>query len=466
MTQPTTIRTADAAVVGAGPAGLAAALELGLAGLRVLLLDEQSAPGGQYYRSPGPEAVREVGDHRPAGARLIARVRACGVRVLSGHTVWGVEDDRRGLLAAGPDGDPVIVRADRIVVATGAYERSVPFPGWQLPGVVTPGLAQHMCAEGVRLGRSAVVAGSGPFLLPVACALLERGVRVLAVAEAGRPYTPRPAALGALRFPARLVELASYTARLARHGVRLHQDTVVAEASGRERVREVTLVRRSDPRRVVGRHGADVLCVGYGFRPQSDLAQLLGCDMGRDPATGDPVPLLGAAGRSSVPWVHVVGEAAGVAGAPTALLRGRAAAFDILAARGRTVGRRSRRAVTARLASLARFNGLTSRLYPDPARLTAELAAGLPGDTLVCRCEGVTADTLRSAACLPGGSDVPALKGSTRAGMGPCQSRECGPALDALRGRGTGAGAVPARVPLRPVPLSTVLHLRAFGEET
>ncbi|WP_150244085.1 FAD/NAD(P)-dependent oxidoreductase [Nocardiopsis quinghaiensis] len=464
-TGPPTVHTAQAAVVGAGPAGLAAALELARGGLDVLLLDEQPEPGGQYYRRPGPEVLRTAGDHRPEGANLISRVRESGVRLLTGHTVWGVDDDRRTLLAVDPDGTPVQVRADWIVAATGAYERSVPFPGWQLPGVVTPGLAQHMSAEGVRLGRRTVVAGSGPFLLPVACALLERGVRVVAVAEAGRPYAPGVAALGALRFPSRLVELASYFARLTRHGVRVHQDTVVAEAHGGDHVESATLVRFSDPGRVVARHEVDVLCVGYGFRPQSDLPQLFGCSMERDPVTGDTVPRLTPVGRSSVPHVYVVGEAAGVAGAPTAVARGRAAALDILAGCGRVPDHRTRRAAAVRMASLTRFTRLTSALYPSPADLVTALTRELPGHTLVCRCECVTADTLREAASAPGGSDVPAIKGDTRAGMGLCQARECGPALEALRTGGAGTGTVPARVPLRPLPVTAVLGFSDSSRE-
>ncbi|MEY9212830.1 FAD-dependent oxidoreductase [Thermobifida halotolerans] len=449
---------ADAAVVGAGPAGLSAALTLARGGLSVVLLDEQPEPGGQYYRRPGPEVTERLGDHRPEGARLVAEVRAAGVRVLTGHTVWGVSDDRAALLAVAPDGTTTRVHAAHTVIATGAFERAIPFAGWHLPGVVTPGLAQHMAEEGVAVGSRVLVAGSGPFLLPVARSLLERGARVLAVVEAGTPYRMGVRALGAARFPGRLAELSSHLLGLARHRVPLLQGAVVTEARGRSRVESATVAPLRDPHRVLHRYDVDALCVGYGFRPQTDLAQLLGCAMRRDPATGDQTPVVTGPGRTSRAGVYVVGEAAGVAGAPSALARGEAAALDVLARAGGPATRAARRSVAVRLARARRFADLTAALYPAPGVLADALVSALPDHALVCRCESVTAGAVRAAAAEPGGAEVPGIKGATRAGMGPCQARECGPALAALRDRtgAPGQAAVPARMPVRPLPLTAV----------
>src|SRR5690606_33120118 len=131
-------------------------------------------------------------DFRPAGTELINAVRNSGVRVSTGQLVWGVDDDGRTLLTATVDRAATsAVQADAVIVATGAFERAIPFPGWQLPGVVTPGYALHLATCDVEpVGRRVLLAGTGPFLLPVACALLDVGVEVVGIAEANQPYRP------------------------------------------------------------------------------------------------------------------------------------------------------------------------------------------------------------------------------------------------------------------------------------
>ena len=440
----------DVCVVGAGPAGLSAAALLAEHGLRTVIVDEQPRAGGQYFRQVSPAVAARVGAHRPEGAALITRAERAGVVFRLGTSVWGVSDDGRGLLVSGPEVDTITAR--HIVVATGATERSLAFPGWTSPRVVTVGYAQHLAAEGVAVGQRVIVAGSGPFLLPVACSLVEVGARVVAVLEHGTPYRVSAATLATVRHQARIAEYLRYRARLARARVPVRSGRRVVQvndAGASLTVRESTVAGGHE--RV---HVVDALCVGYGFRPQVDLAALLGCARTVDPATGDQSVVVDADGRTDVARIWAAGEVAGVAGADRARAAGAVVAGALLASEGSTVDVSAhRRAATVATA----FAATLADRYPAPRQLARTAVATLADDAIVCRCESVTAGTVRAA--VEAGADIQAVKGSTRCGMGPCQGRECAPAVAALCGSDT--AAFTSRAPLRPVPMSAIA---AFGE--
>src|SRR3954470_18382467 len=244
------------AVVGAGPAGLAAAVHAAERGAATVLLDSGARLGGQYWRHPQSAADLSGGLHhdvetyRDLSRRLAALVDSGRVTVHLEHQVWSVRADESGCTVAAVDRrDPhrpaeVCLRAAILVLAAGAYDRQVPFPGWDLPGVLTVGGAQALLkGSGVAVGPRVLVAGTGPFLLPVATALAARGARVLGVHEANRPGRWLRHLPAAVSQPAKLAEAAGYALGLARHRIPLHTRSAVVAAHGSDRVEAVTVAR-------------------------------------------------------------------------------------------------------------------------------------------------------------------------------------------------------------------------------
>lgn len=452
----------DLAVVGAGPAGLAAAVAAAGLGLRVTLLDAGERPGGQYFRHPAPGlgAARPEALHHgwsafaSREAALRGHVAAGRITYLPYHHVWTVTPGWTLHAVAGPEEAAATVRARAVLLATGAYERQLPFPGWTLPGVVGAGGAQAMLKGGLVLpGSRVVVAGSGPLLLAVAGSLAAAGARVPAVVEAAA-YTGYAAHVPALlRNPGKLAEGATYGGALVRHGVRLLARHAVTEAHGTDRVEAVTVARLDREWRPLAgtarRIPCDAVAVGHGLVPQLELATGLGCATRPSP-DGTVALELDAGQRTSVPGIWSAGETGGIGGAQLALVEGEIAAHSVA---GRAVPARLARTRTRLRAFAAAMAGAHR---PGPG-----WTGWLREDTDVCRCEEVPAGRIREAVEDLGARDARTVKLLTRAGMGWCQGRMCGPAVAAL------AGGEPAadRRPLScPVPLGHLAGLPAEPE--
>lgn len=429
--------TFDVAVIGAGPAGLAAAAAAAGAGCRVAIIDAGARQGGQYWRHRA--AAPDHGQHDAAAFRrlrmAIERHGESGRLVaLFSHQVWHVErrtDDIAVHVAAGDRGLEILART--VVVASGAHDRQLPFPGWTLPGVMTAGAAQALLkGHGVIAGRRIVVAGTGPFLLPVAAGLAGAGARVVGVFEAGRPtaFARYPAAvLGNL---GKLVEGAGYLSSLVRHRVPYRTRTAVVAALGGDAVTGVRVAGVDGDWRIRPGTERDVACdavaVGYGFTPQVEIPAVLGCELYLD-GDGSLVTRVDADQRTSVPGVYVAGEACGVGGAQLALAEGELAGLRVAE---HTVGTVPEPRITARL----------GRRREAQRRFAAALHAAFPvrpgwqqwldPSTLVCRCEEVDAERLRAAVSHLGATDARSAKFLTRVGMGLCQGRVCGHAVAAI----------------------------------
>ncbi|WNM31535.1 FAD-dependent oxidoreductase [Streptomyces sp. Li-HN-5-11] len=441
----------DLAVIGAGPAGLAAALAAAAYGLRVTILDAAPAPGGQFYRQPaaGLRAGRPQALHHQwrTWERLRDALAACDAEILTDHHVWAVECGFTVHALHGPGRqESAAVRAEAVLLATGGYEKVLPFPGWTLPGVVTAGGAQAMLKSALVVpGRRAVVAGTGPLLLPVATGLAAAGAEVAALVESADPkaFVRHIRALAA-----KAPEGAGYAARLLRHRIRFLARHTVVRAHGEHTLTGVTVAALDSGGRVrpgSERHiPCDTLAVGHGMLPHTDLAESLGCRL-----DGHTVRVDGEQ-RTDVPGVWAAGEATGIGGATLALAEGHIAGRSIAARlRSREPDPREWTAaatVRGRLRTVAR--GMDA-VYSPPPSWTEQIT----DDTVVCRCEEVTAASVRRAVGELGAGDLRTVKLLTRAGMGWCQGRMCAPAVAGVAGCELTSSTRPFA---RPVPLGVL----------
>lgn len=450
-------------VVGGGPAGLAAAAAAAERGVEVLLVDERSRLGGQYYKQPADSLVAEEGGldgQFRAGRALAARARAAGVEFLRSVEVWGAFAPDR-LMAVGSEAR-YSLRPRSLVLATGAYERAVPFPGWTLPGVITTGAAQTLLrAYQVAPGERVLISGNGPLNLQVAAELCDAGVEVVAVAELAAMTSPRRAGAAlrmALFGPGLAWRGVAYGAALMRRRVPLLSRAAVIRAEGEKAVRGAVLARvGSDGRPIPGSERSfdvDAVCVGFGFLPSNEISRALGCRHDFDPAGSHLRVVADARGRTSVDGVWAVGDGAGIGGAPLAEARGELAGADVATSlRGSPPAPRGRRLATARN---ARFQAALWKLYSATPMLD-QLATP---ETLVCRCEEVSLAEAE-AALADGVGRIGALKRVTRAGMGGCQGRYCGAILAGIAARRGGTGLSEAdffapAAPIKPATVSTI----------
>jgi NADPH-dependent 2,4-dienoyl-CoA reductase/sulfur reductase-like enzyme len=454
----------DVAVVGAGPAGLAAACVAAEAGASVLLLDEAAAPGGQVWRraSTGAGGSTRRASAGPAAAapsrlarRWLRRFEASGARLASGASVLDVAPGPT--LLVDQRGRALRVEARRLVIATGARERFLPFPGWTLPNVVGVGGAQALLKSGASFrGRRVVVAGSGPLLLPVAASLARAGARIAIVAEQAPAAAVARFAAALWRRPRRLAQAAHYRAAFWRAPYRC--GVWVAAALGRAgppgpasrggNLRRPPCARDSPAVRETiltdGLHTwseeCDLLACAYGLVPNLELARMLGCAL----AGGDPrVVRVDASQQTSVEGVYCAGEPTGIGGLEPALLSGRIAG---MAAAGALPEMPLLRSLQHRRDRDQGFVAALGRAFqPRPELLRLATPA-----TIVCRCEDVPLGRIDPA------WSARQAKLYTRAGMGPCQGRICGAALEHLLGWDQ---PDTVRPPLAPVALATLAEL-------
>lgn len=418
--------TFDLAIIGAGPAGLAAAITAAPLGVKTIVLDEQPEPGGQIYRSVESlsgrkEALQIFGEEYVAGLELVNQFRASGARYERLAQVWQV-DRERNVHFRSPDGMGMIP-ARQVLIATGAMERPVPVPGWTLPGVMSCGGAQTLLkSAGLAPGGRVVLAGNGPLLLLVASQLLRAGVRPAAVLETGTDlWRALP------HFP-RFLFAPGYFGR----GLAMLRELRRARVVFRRQVSDLRIAGTTHAEAVEYRRGgitqrvdADVVLLHQGVVPNSNLSWSLRCEHDWHRAQRSFHPRLDPWGRSSVDGVLIAGDSGGIVGARGAELSGRLCALAAAANLGRiTVDERDIRAARIRR-ELARH--LAARPFLDAYyRPRQDMVAPRDDDTIVCRCEEVSAGEIRRLVLEQNCPGPNQMKSFSRSGMGPCQGRMCG----------------------------------------
>jgi thioredoxin reductase len=462
----TPVNDVELAIVGAGPAGLSAALEAKAAGVNVVVLDENERPGGQIFRQP-PRSFRITDESRMGrdfarGRKLLDAVSEADIHIESGVTVWNIAP---GHLACYRGDRSWTINSRAVVLATGAYDRPVPLPGWTLPGVFTSGGVQTLLkSQRILAGRRILLAGTGPLNLVLANQLSEAGATVVAVLELADPNLMElaPLALGPWEL---LSDGIRYLSGLARRRIPLKRGWTLLEARGTDRVEGAVIGRVDrDWRTVKGTEQVlevDTICLGYGLVPSTELSRLIGCAHRYDVQLGGWIPVQDAFCETNVPSVFVAGDGAGVGGSLVAMEEGRIAGLRAgwrLQKLDDASFRRRVRPAQRRLNQLNRFRRILDGLSaPRPG-----LFDRMTEDTVVCRCEEGSFGDCRKAV-MEGAISLTELKPTLRAGMGMCQSRICGPTLIEVVARLTGRPPetitpFSVRPPAKPVPMAALLQ--------
>ena len=431
----------DLLIVGAGPAGIAAAVEAAGHGLSVMVLDENSAPGGRIWQALETRVTKDADD--ATALALIQRFRGGSVQAHWSATVWAIEPDGEVFWFDANGAHSVVAR--NVLLATGTTERPLPIPGWTLPGVMTVGAAQIALKTGGLLpDKGTWLAGQGPLLLLYATQVLEAGGTIAGVIDLSDGFAPMRALrhVSVAAWPEIRRGLA-WRRQLSKAGVRWIAASAV-RADGETALRSVSFRTTSGWKTAA----ADLLLLHDGVIPSVQISRAVGCAHTWNDTQHCWQPVVDEWGRTSMPRILVAGDGAGIGGAAAAVLSGRIAALGLVGGDASALRAERSRLLTVRPVLDALFAPLPMRL--DDA-------------TLVCRCEEVTAGAVRQAV-RTGCQGMNQLKAYTRCGMGPCQGRMCGPiGIEVLaEARGVPVSMVEplrTRFPTKPVSVGALTSL-------
>lgn len=420
-----------AVVLGAGPAGLSAAVELSKRGIGVIIVDDNPDVGGQVYRQPPEEfnikdETHLIGRHK-IGHQLIQNLKKISVKmtIIRNAYTWGLYNNK--CLAILHKGKIEHIKYDKLFLCEGALERSIPFSGWTLPGIMTAGGLQKMVNnQGLLPGKRFLLAGSSPLLLSVAASLVSAGAEYVGVCEATSYMDNLKFLPNFFTQKNAILEFLSLQRKLLRKTVRFYRPYKIVSAEGQEKVRKVTIAKLD--KNWVQIPGSetqidiDIVGLGFGFLPHARLARLCGCDHVYDSVQKYWKPVTDQYMQSSQQNIYIAGDSSGIGGADVAELDGRIAGIHAALEIGNITQREFSDQLEVLLKKKRQINKYVLSLNQIFAPRDGFYHLG--GDTIVCRCEGITAKEILAGIDF-GARNINELKRITRFGMGLCQGRTC-----------------------------------------
>jgi len=399
------------AIVGAGPAGLAAAMAAAQGGEEIVVIDSAPRPGGQYWRHLNQVEGYKSGRSEKYFDALRERKNVIYIR---GAQIWSAVPGENSItLNYLADGIESSITVQKIILATGAHDRAIPFTGWERPGVMTPGAAQALLkGHNVMAGQQILITGTGPFLLPVAVGLAAAGADVVGIVEAHSPFRWLMSPVALALNPQKALELLYYIRKIAKYKLKIRFNQAVVAFDGKS----ATIAKVSTDlttRKIVSQVDCDVVAAGWGFSPDVTLGGILGCKQIVD-LDGTVIFAVDSHQRSSQPNIWIAGEATGIGGADLALIEGRIAGLSALGL-----------GISPRL----RFQRYRLQKFARALQVSYPVGNGWQGwlrpESKVCRCEEVSLGEIYSSVTELSANDARTSKLFTRAGMGMCQGRIC-----------------------------------------
>jgi NADPH-dependent 2,4-dienoyl-CoA reductase/sulfur reductase-like enzyme len=444
-------------IVGAGPAGIRAAQTLVNAGIRPIVIDEAPSGGGQIYRQrlvPDERSAKDLYGSEAAKATALhdTLARICDrIDYLPETLVWNLRDKAADAVTGHRTRR---IPFSHLILATGATDRVLPFPGWTLPGVFTLGGSQiALKSQGCAIGEEVVFLGSGPLLYLVAWQYVKAGANVAAVLDTA-PFSAKFQLLrGLFAQPSVVLRGFRYAAELMARGVAVRFGVQPVRIDGMARVEGIVWRERGKEHRLA----CDAVGYGFSLRSETQLADLAGCRFIFDARDRAWRPERDGAGRTSMPGVYIAGDGAGIAGADAAELAGERVGLTLLEDAGLPVDHARIGVLERKLASIQKFRDVLESAFPFPGGWANSIA----DDVTLCRCEEIAIGDVRAAVRNQGVFELNRLKALTRVGMGRCQGRICESAavevLAAACGQSPDAvGWLRAQPPIKPIPMGVV----------
>jgi len=462
------MREVPLAIIGGGPAGICAAIEAAKYGVQTTLFEESHSVGGQIYHRLSDSLritdEKQLGKDYVQGTQLLAELEQYREKfeLSQDVLVWGIFPEKE--IAFLHNGKTAMLKAQKLILAEGAYDRPMPFPGWTLPGAMTAGAALRLVkAEKVLPGERILLSGTGPLQLALAAWLVRGGATVVAVLEATTlksSWQYLPGIWGQWEL---LKDGLDYLREINRAKVPLLRGHAIVEARGEKQVQKAIYAKvNRDGKPIAGTERnveVDTIITGYGLVPSTRLSRLCGCLHKWHPYLGGWVPCLNDYMETTVPGIFAVGDCAGIKGAVVAQEEGRLAALRVCQQLGLITAKEATRrysAIFKKLRGLRKFEAALNQLFA----IRQGWLAGIADDVIACRCEEVTVGEIRKVIA-EGFTNLSEIKNLTRAGMGPCQGRICEPVITEIIALATNqpiaeTGFLSPRPPVKPLPFGGV----------